>query len=427
MKGVSADWALGFLTVGLRAATLASKLLLVLFLARTLPASELGLFGLMVAAAGFGVVALGVEFHAFAIRELISADDARRATMLRDQAVFFVISAALVLPLMLAFFQLDILPWQLLVWFYPLLVLEYLAHEATRVLIALSRPTAGYIVLFIRSAAWVYFVIGWFFWSGGATITTVWILWLVGVAASVVVAVVKFGRMPWRHVLHTPVNWRWIGQGIRTAPPFLITAAAALSLMYIDRFFIRAYQDLSALGVYTFFSGIAVGLHTLVQTGVLSLRIPRIVSASRAGDTVKFEQEMSSLLKATAAGALIIVAPAVLAIYPMVWIIGRPEYIASVGVFFVLLAGTLVRCIAEVFVYRLYARHQDLHLLAVNGLSFAVVLVGNLMLVPVYGIMGAATANVVAALSLGFAAFSMRHAKSRTQIFHEPPSQEGQM
>src|SRR5690606_16168777 len=59
--------------IGLRGLTLSSRFLLLFALARWLSPAELGLFGLVSAIVGYGIYLVGLEFYAFATRELIRA------------------------------------------------------------------------------------------------------------------------------------------------------------------------------------------------------------------------------------------------------------------------------------------------------------------------------------------------------------------
>jgi len=137
--------------IALRGMTLGSKFVLIFILAKLLEPAEVGLYGLLTATIAYVMMAVGFDFYSYATRELINTDRKDWLALLRDQGVFFGITYAAVLPLCFLIFWFDFLPWTLAMWFFPLLVLEHIAQEFNRLLIAISEPLWASIVLFLRS------------------------------------------------------------------------------------------------------------------------------------------------------------------------------------------------------------------------------------------------------------------------------------
>jgi O-antigen/teichoic acid export membrane protein len=398
-------------SLALRALTLGGKFLVTLAIARFLTPRDLGLFGIMTAGLGFALIGLGLEFYAFAMREVIGVPrDAAR--MVRDQLVLFLAGSLVALPLCGLAFLLGLIPLELAGWFFALAVLEYLSHEATRVLIALSRPVAANLVLFVRSGAWAYaafvmLVLA----KQPAELSAIFAAWAIGAASSLGLAAFSLRDLAWREAWRQPVDWRWIGAGLRVARPFMVTAVAALGVSYIDRFFIEAYHGVAAVGVYTFFSGIAIAVHTLVHAGVLMLRIPRLVAAH--GEPGRLRVELRRLFWATLAAAVAIAILAGLAVHPVLTLVGQAVYGQQIAIFYVLLGAAILLCLADVPVYALYAGQRDLQLLIVNLAGFIVVIIANLLLVPRFGGIGAAWASASGGLALAAAALLMLRLAAR--------------
>jgi O-antigen/teichoic acid export membrane protein len=93
-----------------------------------------------------------------------------------------------------------------------------------------------------------------------------------------------------------------------------------------------------------------------------------------------------------------------LAIDPVLAFTGRSVYAENRVVFHILLGAAAVRCLADVAIYALYARHRDMVLVAVNVGAFALTLTANFLLLPRWGLQGAATAAVIGASTLLIAA-----------------------
>lgn len=413
IKSVSADvLPSSVANVGLRGLTLVSKLLLVIVLARFFPPEDLGVYGLMVSSVAIAIFLLGLEYHYFTIRALIARRPGRQAAILRDQAVLYVLVTAVTLPLVAIAFSLGTwtpVPKSVLVWFFVLVLVELAAQEAGIALIALSRPLAANLVLFVRSGFWVYPIVALAIWNpGDRAIQSVFLAWLVGGIASLVVAAWWLKGLGWRAALRESVDWAGMRSGLRTAAPFVVTTGASMGLLFLDRFIIEAFKGLGPVGIYTFFAGITTALHTLVNTGVSLIRMPRLVKAYQDADEPRFRRELGAMARVTVGSAVLLALAIGVAITPILELVDKSVYQENLGVFFLLLGAALVRCLADLPLYALYATHRDLQLLAVNLLAVGVSVVINLLLVPPLGLAGAAIAAVTGAMTLLLSALVFR-------------------
>src|ERR1700759_1627888 len=80
----------------LRGLTLASRFLLSVLLARTLPPDAVGEYGLITATLAFGLVVLGLQFYSPPVAELVPATPARRVEIIANQLVLAAIIFAIV-------------------------------------------------------------------------------------------------------------------------------------------------------------------------------------------------------------------------------------------------------------------------------------------------------------------------------------------
>jgi O-antigen/teichoic acid export membrane protein len=413
---------------GLRALTLASKFALVIVLARYFAPEDVGTYGLMFSAVAIAVFALGLEYHYFTIRALIARPEGRQAGLVRDQAVLYALVAMAVLPLLGVLFWSGIwspVPGGVLPWFFVLVVVELAAQEAGIALIALSRPLAANLVLFVRSGIWVYPVVILTI-LGVRELSLIFLAWFGGALFSIAVAAWCLRGIGWRVALADPVDWSEMKTGLRIAAPFVITTGASMGLLFVDRFIIEAYQGLGPVGIYTLFAGIATSLHTLVNTSVSLIRMPRLVKTHHEADRARFRHELGTMARITAASAVSLALVMSVGIVPILRIVGKAVYEANLPVFFGLLAAAMIRALADVPLYSLYAKHRDVLLLVVNLMGFLVVVTTNLVLVPAIGIIGSAIAAVTGAavlflLAFGFA-FRVTDRVPPTQATDAPPA-----
>jgi O-antigen/teichoic acid export membrane protein len=291
------------------------------------------------------------------------------------------------------------LPLGVIGWFFALVVVELAAQELGIALIALSRPLAANLVLFIRTGLWTYPVMALTVIGRGA-IESVFLTWFLGASASVAVAAWSLRGMGWRAALTEPVDWLAMRAGLRIAAPFVVTTGASMGLLFVDRFIIAAAWGLGAVGVYTFLAGITTALNTLVNTGVSMIRMPRLVKAYQDADARRFGYELGMMLRITTITAALLAAGIAIGIVPLLQLVGKAVYEDNLGTFFLLLGGAVIRSIADVPMYALYAKHRDLTLLGVTLGAFGVAVTLNLVLVPAAGIQGAALAAVAGASTL---------------------------
>jgi O-antigen/teichoic acid export membrane protein len=238
---------------------------------------------LITATLAFALVVLGLEFYSHTMRELVPASPARRVEIIANQLVLAaIIFAVVVLAGALAAFA-GLFSPKLVAWFLLILATEHLSSEATRILIITSRPVRAYAGVFLRGGIWVYVIAGLMFaLPGFRSLETVLTWWALGGAASILFAAFSLRGLPWRELRGKGPDWSWIANGLRVARPFLLTAAGALTISYVDRFMIDAWVGRGPLGIYTFYSTLMIGMLSL-GASVSHQFLPKIIEAWSAG------------------------------------------------------------------------------------------------------------------------------------------------
>jgi O-antigen/teichoic acid export membrane protein len=241
--------------IALRGATLLSKFLLVIFLAKLLEPRELGLFGLITATVGYAIYLLGFEFYSFALREMLARPQSQWISMIRDQVVFYASTYALGLPLLTLLFFHSLLPWDLVWLVFVLIFLEHTAQELNRLLVAAGLPNYAGFVLFVRSGAWCWVVLGlmWIY-PDSRQIEVVLIGWILGAFVACAMG------LNWLRKLKTnsrfsSIDWHWVSRGLRVAAPLLLASVAIRGIFTLDRYWVEHISGLDALGPYVLFVG----------------------------------------------------------------------------------------------------------------------------------------------------------------------------
>lgn len=279
----------------LRGMTLVSKFILIFFLAKYLQATEVGLFGLLSATIGYALYVVGFEFYNFSTREMIGEDPKRWLGMIRDQLVLYLILYFVFLPCALFVFFKGWLPWTHIFWFLTLALLEHIAQELNRILVAVSEQLLASIVLFLRSGAWCLVVVA-IMWADLASRNLEFVLggWVLGCVLACSIAIIKILSFD-RESLKSSINWGWIAKGIKLAIPLLIASLAMRGVFTFDRYWVESLSGLSVLGSYVLFVGMATAVLSFIDAGVIVFFYPKLVSSAKNGNIALFKKEMKEL------------------------------------------------------------------------------------------------------------------------------------
>lgn len=345
--------------LGMRGMTLLAKFLLIFFLARFLEPHELGLYGLLVAAIGYALYLLGLDFYAYTTRELLKYDRAHWGGMLKSQGALTLVLYSIVLPLLLLVFVGGKLPWWAAGWFFALIILEHLNQEASRLLIAVSDPLFASAALFLRQGAWVLLLVPAMYADPDIRmLASVLVAWTVGgfVALSLCVWRLISMRMGgWS----LPVDWSWIVKGVRVALPLLVATLAIRALFTIDRYWLESLAGLDVLGAYVLFISIATAMGAFLEAGVFVFAYPGLIAAFQKEQPANFRLGMRKLCMQT---VFLVIGFCILAlslIDPLLHWLDRPLYREHVEVFpWVLLAMALYN-LSMIPHYALYAQRLD--------------------------------------------------------------------
>jgi O-antigen/teichoic acid export membrane protein len=387
--------------MGIRGLGLVAKFLLILCFVRYLQPSELGLYGIITAMVAYALFFLGLEFYNFASRILVDVSPLEQSLIIRDQLILYVIIFVILTPFFYGLFVQKMLPGSLSILFFLLLITEHLSNELMRDLVVLSKPYLANLVFFLRQGAWIMILVPAFYYLPiTRTLHMVILSWIFGALLSIMLAGWGLRELPWSQVWQISIDWRRLVQGLMISRPFLVTAFCALSMLYIERFFINHYCGLDMLGIYTFYAGLSITLHSLINTGVSKMRMAFLLSAWKNNDMAEFHKESMRMLKETLAFVGLLAGLAVLLINPFMHLINKPMYLQHQSIFYVLLLAVSCRCIADVPLYRLYAQHRDRALLLINLLAFVMLVIGNALFVPIFGLLGAAISSVAASAVL---------------------------
>jgi len=284
------------INIVLRALTLASRFLLIFFLARFLEPAQLGLYGLVTATIGYSLYLLGFDFYTFTTREVLKRERQEWGGLLKDQGALSLVLYAIFIPLLSMIFIQGLLPWSLAGWFFALLVLEHLNQELSRLLIAISEQLLASVMLFLRQGTWAIGVTA-LMAVEPTTRSLDYILggWTVAGLVAVLAGAYRLTQLRiggW----NKKVDWRWIASGLKVSIPLLVATLALRGVFTLDRYWLQSLGGLEIVGAYVLFMGISGTLMTFLDAGVFAFSYPGLISAHHKQQPVLFCKNLRLLL-----------------------------------------------------------------------------------------------------------------------------------
>ena len=380
----------------LRGLTLVSKFVLLFYLAKILPPEEIGVYGLFYVTISFSLFLLGLDYYAYAQREMHSRPKVEWPIIIRNQFTFYLLTYIFAIPILAPVFTSGILPLKYIGWFYVLVTLEHLSQELYRLLIAMQKPLLANLALFIRSGVWVYAVIV-IMWLEPTfrDLHVVWAGWTIGALCSLLLTIFVVQSLDFKKLINVSIDWPWIRRGLPISLRFIIGTLAIRGLFTFDRYIIDAYLGKDSVAVYTVYIALINGITAFIDAGAISILYPKIVASYKQSKLDTYKKYIKKL--AVAILFLSLLLNTLIGIVAYFWFsLFLPEiYTKNIEVLWLLQLMGVIMVMAYVPHYALYVRHKDTILSAIHIMSFVIGIVLFLIFIPKYGIIGAAIALIV--------------------------------
>lgn len=380
-----------------RGGTLASKFILVLFLAKYVTLNELGIYSLITASVTYFIFLLGFDFYTYSNRELLKTEDKRWGSAINNQFIFYCISYVLSIPIILIFFYLDIIPWEYFLYFYALLILEHSSQELMRLLVVMLKPMQANIQLFIRSGGWIFFFILYYYFTGNISLSSLFIFWIIADLLAITFSIACFDKYKVFYLKFSEFNFSWVITGLRIALPLLISTLALRGIYVVDRYILKYQADISSVGIYSFYSNMSNALISFVDAVIVVQFYPKLIKAYSNNDIVNYSEVLRSFKK-----RMIYFCIAIFTIlastFPIVaFFLGKSQFIENISVYYILLVSAVIYCIGLVYHFELYARDKDKPIIVSSLVSF-IVGIAIMFLLSRYGMLGIAFGQLSATL-----------------------------
>ncbi len=389
----------GLVSMGLRALVLLGKFAFIVALAKYTDTATVGIYALLVTTVSVAIYVIGLEIHTYTGREIVSERaDGKGAVHVQSHLLTVTGVFLIALPFI----------WGFTAWlglggrfsfllFGVIVLLEVFGQELGRYLIMLSRPVAHNLLQFIRAAAWMPVPVALMTSGGGGGISVDAILWS-WLGGSLAACLFGFWHI---RAFFTPLHrfrLEWLSKAFLSARHYFAVALLTQIQYYSDRFVVQYFMGENAVGVLSFYQSFASTMMAFVQTGVISVMLPRLLLAAKQDDRVAESRVRRSMFGWAMALAVCISAGLALGMPFLLGQMGKAAYEPALPIFYVLLAGNLLLIAGLVVHLSLYARRRDADLMRVSLIVIPLGLATNVFTVPAFGIAGAAFTFVGTAL-----------------------------
>ncbi|NTZ37560.1 hypothetical protein EXW94_07310 [Enterobacter sp. JMULE2] len=211
-----------------------------------------------------------------------------------------------------------------------------------RLLVVLDKAFLANISLFIRSGVWVYAAVVIMFFSDGLReVTTILGLWLVGSSLSILLVIPQLKRLHQISASSQKIDFSWMLQGIKVAIPLLIGTLALRSIYLVDRYSLSYFANLSAVGIYSFYSSFASALLAFVDAVVVMQIYPKIVSSVKNNDLNGLVYYKRKFVKSVSILSLILVVLLPVGVYLLLLWMNKSEYLEYIPLLALLMLSSI--------------------------------------------------------------------------------------
>ena len=380
----------------LRGLTLGSKFLLSIYLVKFLSLEANGEYGIFVATVSLLTYILGMDFYSFNNREILQNNIADAGNKIKNQFILFFYIYLIVLPLLYFLGLFNFIGDEYLLLFYVILIFDHISTELYRLLVVFSKPIQANINLFLRTGIWILVLISAWHYNLNdlKNLESVFYFWMIGSIISVIYSIISLStlkiKVPWKE----KTNNKWILKGLKIALPFFIATLSYKVIQFADRYMVEYYLGTKQTGVYFFFSNISMLIETFVQTTVVMIYSPQLITAFNKDKTSRITV-FNKFSKEIIIYSLVAVAGVCMIIYPLLYIVEKTDLYHSIGVFFVMISTRLIFNISLIYHFKLYVAKKDKVIMTSTVIALIFNIVLNIILIPSYGLIGGSIATLI--------------------------------
>ena len=297
-------------------------------------------------------------------------------------------------------FYLGFIPLEYAPHFYIILVITVLNSQFENFMVGAGQPVAAALNLLLRSV-WILplFVLSVTLLSQ-LDMHVVLSAWLVAELFAVLFISFHIWRLGFFPKRWYPVDLALIIRGAKVGARYTFLALLLLVTVSVQRVVLGHSHTEEQVGIFHFFFVISVFIPNLLEASLYAIILPRLIAFNKPCESKRLSfPELRSffLLLGGGGGGLLLVA--VILPYGLT-VLQKPELMDYRYIFMYTASYALLYTGARVFHYQLYTSHNDKALNHAYAISSVGACLTSVILIPPYGLHGAAISLVIAGLIL---------------------------
>ena len=358
----------------LKGLSMVSRLLLLIYIAKRLLPNEVGMFSLIFAIVNFSIILLGWDLYKQSQKKLMAESEESWPEIINNHIQSITIVYIIFLPLHYLYFSNEVLQEKYIYVFFPILIAEHLSQEYIRFLVVVGEPVKASWVLFAKSTMWIISVISiaeFFKDHINNLLDIILFAWLIGQIISLLLAW-HFYKVPIKLNTLIKIDIQNILVILKVSSIFLISSLSIRGLLTFDKYTVKYLTDLSYLGIYGFYTSIALSVTGLIESSVTNFSYPKILRTFQQGKIDECKRITKETYVLTIIVGIILSYTVIVATPHLLNWMDKSEYSKNINLLWILIPSALLFSLSVIPSIRLYAAGKIKSIAVANFLSIPV-------------------------------------------------------
>lgn len=361
------------MNVFIRLMMMASRFLLMFFIAYFFDVKAVGEFGLLYGTIIFCVFLVGFEHYSITQRDIMSQNKGQWLNIIQNQVAANLFFYCLVAPFFILIFIFNLLPWKYFFWFFILLILEHFSQELIRFIAGMRLQFQVSVALFLRSGFWILICLPIMFFYDYRNFSFLFYSWCVSCLISIFYLIFHINKNIKLSNFRLPSIKKIHLLHYTSSTLHFFLATSVIKFLFIgDRYLVKYFCGPEILGAYVFFIGIGMTVVSLIDPAITSYIFPDMVSSFRSG----LVDEFNKLLRRYALYVIIFSATISLFLFKFSHLLfnflSSSIYSENISIFNAILLSTFIYAISLVPHYGLIAKKLEKYIFISNLIAFSI-------------------------------------------------------
>lgn len=359
----------------LKSLSLLAKFAFILLAGREISEADFGNYGLFSALLVYILGFVGLEYHAYSNRALLLCNGKKKEEICSNQIAFIIFAIFLCIPISGILKILDFIPLSLGLWFFLILIMEYISTEMIRLMNILDRQIKATLVYSIKTSCWMIpMVIAWLA-DVHVNVIDIYKYWFLLSLTSVLFGFFclrDYFRIGFKIKL---ISFQFIWSGVLNSKLILISSQMSLLLFVADRYLLKYTAGIESVSAYFFYFMLASSLLSVLESSVFVFLIPELIRKVNEGDSSNILKAIVNMRNVAMLAVTIFSLTIVFIVDFIIEFVDKASFKDHKEVFYILIMFVVLRVYSLTFHYVLYAAKYDRELMLMNFFSLIIFVV----------------------------------------------------